>query len=190
MKTKNLKQEIRVLGIDDASFEKDDREVLVIATYFRGGRSIDGILSTTIKKDGTDSTRKLINMVNKCKFKSTLKCILLNGIALGGFNVIDLKKLNKETSLPIIIVIRNYPNYKKIFSALENLNMKNKIKLIEKAGKVVKLDRIYVQLTGISLERAKEIISITATSSYIPEPIRVAHLIGAGIKKGESSGRA
>ena len=190
MKTKRLKKEIRVIGIDDASFNRTDKEVLVIATYFRGGDFIDGILSTIIKKDGTDSTRKIINMINKCKFKSTLKCLLLDGIALGGFNIIDVNKLHKETKLPIIVVIRNYPDYKKIFSALKKIKMENKIKLIEKAGKVTKLGKIYVQLTGLSLERAKEIIAITATHSYIPEPIRIAHLIGTGIKKGESKGRA
>ena len=46
-----MKKEIRVLGIDDAPFEFDQKEVLVIGTFFRGGQSLDGVLSTYVQKD-------------------------------------------------------------------------------------------------------------------------------------------
>ena len=70
------------------------------------------------------------------------------------------------------------------------INKKNKIKLIDKAGSVVPIGKIYVQLTGLSMEKAKEILRITCTRSLIPEAVRMAHIIASGITYGESRGKA
>lgn len=186
-----MKREIRVVGIDDASFDKfRDRQVLVIGTFFRGGDFIDGILSAKAKVDGNDSTAKISRMINRSKFRPQLQAIFLDGIAVGGFNVVDVRALSRKTKLPVIVVIRKYPDFRKIKAALTKLKMKDKIKLIESAGKPIKLGRIYVQLTGITPERAKRMLDLTCTHSYLPEPIRIAHLIGQGIAMGESRGNA
>jgi endonuclease V-like protein UPF0215 family len=186
-----MKKEIRLIGIDDAPFNRfKEKDVLVVGTIFRGGSFLDGVLSTKVKIDGNDSTKKLISMINKCKFKSQLQCIILDGIAFGGFNIIDINELNKKTKIPVIVVIRNYPDFKKIKKALEKIKKKNKYELIEKAGEIGKIGKIYCQLAGISLAKTKEILKISCTRSLLPEPIRAAHLIAAGIIKGESRGDA
>ncbi len=186
-----MKKEIRVLGIDDGPFDKfNDKEVIVIGTIYRGGSFIDGVLSTKVKVDGDDSTGKLVEMINNCKFKPQLQAILLDGIAVGGFNVVDVDDLNKKTGIPVIVVMRDYPDFKKIEKALTKLNHPEKIKLLKKAGKVHQLDDIFIQIIGLNLEQAEEIIDITCTHSLVPEPLRVAHLIASGVVDGESRGRA
>jgi endonuclease V-like protein UPF0215 family len=185
------KKEIRVLGIDDAPFDKFKRgTVLVVGTMYRGGQWIDGVLSTKITIDGSNSTSKLIRMVNKSKFKPQLQCIILDGIAFGGFNVVDIQKLNKKTKIPVLVVIRRMPDFKKIKAALKKLKKSSKYKLIVKAGQVHKVGKVYIQIAGLTLEHAKQILKITCTHSLLPEPIRVAHLIAAGITTGESKGNA
>lgn len=186
-----MRKEIRILGIDDGPFNKfKDKEVLIVGTLFRGGSFIDGVMSTKAKVDGTDATQKILRMINKSKFKTQLRAIFLNGIAVGGFNVIDVKQLHKKTKIPIIVVIRNYPDLKKIYKALDNLGMTKQKKFIEDLPKPTKAGKIYIQHIGITLSETKEMLKLTCTHSYIPEPIRVAHLIAAGIVKGESRGRA
>ncbi|MBS3102422.1 DUF99 family protein [Candidatus Woesearchaeota archaeon] len=186
-----FKKEIRVIGIDDAPFRKFSKgKVFVIGTVFRGGTLLDGILSTKVNVDGSNSTKKIIEMVNKSKFKPQLRCIFLDGIAVGGFNIIDVKELSKKTKLPVIVVIRRKPDIAAIKSTLIKINKKNKINLLEKAGEVINIGKIYVQLTGISVEKAREILKIVCTRSLIPEPIRIAHLIASGIVDGESRGKA
>lgn len=186
-----FKREIRILGIDDSPFKKFKKgNILVIGTIFRGGTLLDGILTTKVSIDGKNSTKKLVNMVNKSKFKPQLRCILLNGIALAGFNVIDIHQLNKKTKIPVIVVIRRYPNFKKIEETLKKINKQKKYKLIQKAGPVEKIGKIYIQRKGIALKKAKEILKLTCTRSLIPEPIRVAHLIAGGVITGESKGKA
>ena len=188
---KMLKKEIRVIGIDDAPFNKFKKgNVLIVGTVFRGGLYLDGVLSTKVNVDGNDATKKIIEMINNCKFKPQLQCIFLDGIAVGGFNVIDVKELNNKTKIPVIVIIRRNPNIEKIKKTLIRINKRDKIKLIEKAGSVVPVGEIYVQLTGLSIDKAKEILKIVCTRSLIPEPIRIAHLIASGITFGESRGKA
>ena len=186
-----VKKEIRVVGIDDAPFNKfKDSESLVVGVVMRGGSWIDGILSTKVHVDGSDSTKKISEMINKCKFKPQLQCIFLDGIAVAGFNVIDVQELSKKTGLPVIVVIRRNPDINNIKKTFIKINKKEKTKLLEKAGNVIQVDDIFVQLTGIELEQAKKILKIVCTRSLIPEPIRLAHLIASGVTTGESRGRA
>ncbi len=188
-----MKREIRVIGIDDAPFDKFDplqKYVLVVGTIFRGGSFLDGMLSTHVEKDGEDATLRIVEMINNCKFKPQLQAIFLNGVAVAGFNVINPIIMNKETGIPVIVIIRNYPDYKKMFSALEKLGMQKKIGIIEKLPKPSKVDDIYVQNIGISRKDTLKLLNITRTHSHIPEPLRVAHLIASGISEGESRGRA
>ena len=186
-----LKKEARILGIDDSPFDKfRDKRTLIIGTFFRGGSSLDGVMTTTAAVDGSDATAKIITMIKKSKFLPQLQAIMLKGIAVGGFNVVDIRRLNKETEIPVVVVMRDYPELEKIKSTLARLGMKNKIRLIEKAGKIHKAGKVFIQLAGCSLENAKELLKISCTRSHIPEPIRTAHLIAAGIKLGESKGKA
>ena len=188
---KMLKKEIRVVGIDDSPFNKfKDKEVLVVGVVMRGGLYVDGVLSTKVNVDGNDATKNIIKMINKCKFKPQLQCIFLNGIAVAGFNIIDVDKLNKKIKLPVIVVIRKNPDIENIKGTLIKIKQKNKIKLIEKAGKVIQMDNIFVQLNGIDLEKARKILKIVCTRSLLPEPLRLAHIIAAGIVQGESKGKA
>lgn len=195
---KRIKKELRILGIDDAPFNKfKDKQCLVVATVFRGGDWMDGLLSTTVAIDGDDATEKLIELVKKSRHLEQLQCIMVNGIALAGFNVIDVQKLVKRTGLPVIVIIRKRPNFRLIEIALKKADPKTALKkltLMYKAGKVHKLKlrnkTVYYQTIGISEKRAAEIIKISATRAIIPEPLRIAHIVSSGIVLGESRGRA
>ena len=82
------------------------------------------------------------------------------------------------------------PDFKKIYRTLDKLKLKRQKKIIESLPMPTKVGKIYIQYIGTTLKKAKELLKVTCTRSYIPEPIRVAHLIAAGIVKGESKGRA
>lgn len=196
-----IKKELRILGVDDGPFNKfKDKKCLVVGTVFRGGNYMDGLLSIKVKVDGMDSTSKLVSIIKKTRHIGQLQCIMIDGISLAGFNIIDINKLNKKTKLPVIVIIRRMPNLKKIEKALKKANKKTwkeKMNLMKKAGRVFKFKikkmknkNIYFQTAGIKENIAKEIIKISSTHSMIPEPIRIAHLIASGIVLGESHGRA
>lgn len=189
-----MKDEIRVLGIDDASFDKEDEEVLLIGAFFRGGNKLYGVVSTRIDKDGEDATLKIINMINDSKFKSQVQCIFLDGIAFGGFNIVNIDSIAENTGIPVVTVVRDLPNFNKIKSTLKNLDMGNKYSLIELAGEPDKVevsdDELWIQFSGCDIEEVKKFIDLTVSSASVPEPLRAAHIIGQGISMGESNGGA
>ncbi len=186
-----MKKEIRMVGIDDGCFDKfNDSEVIVVGAFFRGGSSLDGVMSTKADVDGIDSTEKIAGMINRSKFRSQIQAVFLDGIAVGGFNVIDIEALSRKTKIPVIVIIRRKPDLKKIHSALKKLGMDSRIRLLENAGEPVRMGEIYVQHTGIKEGDVREMLRIACTRSCIPEPVRAAHLIAQGITMGESRGNA
>lgn len=188
-----LKQEIRILGIDDGPFPKNKKvcSVLVVGTLYRGGNFMDGLLSTKIQKDGDDSTKKLIQLINNSKFKPQIQCIMIDGIALGGFNVIDINKLFQKTNLPVLCVIRKMPHLDEIEKAISYVkNHKSKWDLIKSAPPIIKIENVYCQWLGMDQEKVIQIIKISTTCGQLPEPLRIAHIIASGIVFGESKGGA
>ncbi|MFH0890032.1 MAG: DUF99 family protein [Candidatus Aenigmatarchaeota archaeon] len=195
LKIRFLKPEIRIVGWDDAPFDKKDREVRIFGAIFRGGTWFDGLLSTTITVDGDDSTEKITAMINKTRHMNQLRIIMLDGITFGGFNVVDIAELNEKTGKAVIAISRRKPNFRNIKKALENVdNGAGKWALIKKAGRPircrVKNRDIYYQASGINRKDAENVIKLSSTRSLIPEPLRVAHIIASGVVKGESYGRA
>jgi hypothetical protein len=188
---KHVRKEARIIGIDDGPFFKFRKgKVLIVGVIYRGGQYMDGVITSSAKVDGSDSTKNIAGMINRSKFKSQLRCIMLKGIAVGGFNLIDLPKLSKLTKLPIIAVTRQNPDIPFIIKTLVRLGMSDKVKLITQLPQPVKVGKVYVQPVNIDLGRVKEFLKVTTLHSYIPEPLRIAHIIAAGIVKGESRGRA
>ncbi|MGZ7067369.1 MAG: endonuclease dU [Methanobacterium sp.] len=192
---RKIKPEIRILGIDDAPFPPHTQnKVMLVGTVFRGGIWLDGVLRTHITGDGEDSTRKIIQMVNKTRHKGQIGVIMLDGVTFGGFNLANIKEIFEKTGIPVIVIMRKFPNFERIKKALLNFeDHEKRWNSILDAGKVYKIENrepIYIQIRGIDLEDAKEIVALSTTRSAIPEPIRVAHLIAAGVETGESRGSA
>ena len=190
-----IKQEIRILGIDDSPFPSHTTDdVMLVGTIFRAGNWLDGVLSTYIRGDGTDATKKIVSMVQNSRNLGQLGVIMLDGITFGGFNLVNIREIFEATKVPVIVVMRKIPNFEGIKKALKNFqNWENRWENVVEAGKVYKVDNpepIYIQINGIEIEDAVEIVKLSTTRSAIPEPLRVAHIIAAGIIKGESKGSA
>ena len=190
-----IKDEVRILGLDDGPFKRGDTEVIVVGTVFRGGSFLDGVLSTKVGVDGLDATDKVVELASGMRFKD-VRVVMLDGLAFGGFNLVDINRLYRETKLPVIVVVRVKPDFEEIKKALEHLPDKEaRWRLIEKVGSVKTVQtkpgkKIFIQFAGIKEEDAREIVKLSSTRSLIPEPIRVAHLIAQGIVLGESKGKA
>ena len=197
-KFRSIKQEIRILGVDDAPFVPHTQEqVMLIGTVFRAGMWLDGVLRTFITVDGNDATDSLIKMVNNSRHLEQLRVMMLDGITFGGFNVVDIHKIFLETGVPVIVIMRKYPDLESIKKALKKFsNWENRWNCILEAGEIYKIDKIhkkepiYMQTSGIGKEDAQEIVILSSTRSAIPEPIRAAHIIAAGVTTGESKGNA
>jgi len=190
MRLSIIKPEIRIVGFDDCAFAFGQKDTVVIGTIFRGGDYLDGLISTRITVDGLDSADKLAECINSSKHKDQLRTIMLNGITLGGFNIVDIQELHKKTSIPVIAVVGHEPNLKSIKLALTKFkDSEKRFSLTEKAGKIRKIklevqsrkNTIYYQQSGLDAETAEKIIKETSTRSTMPEPLRIADIICKGL---------
>jgi len=192
-----VKSEIRILGIDDGAFTpRSTAMVPVVGVVFRGGKFFDGALKTEVAVDGNDATDAIAKLINNSRHKQQLKVLMTDGITVGGFNVIDIKMLHEATGLPVIVVNRKKPDINKVKKGLKHFgDFEKRWKAVKNAGKikefVVKDGRkIFYQVVGMEDEEARDVIKLSSTHSYIPEPLRAAHLIATAFVKGESAGRA
>ena len=187
-----MKDEIRVLGVDDGYFlKRGNARVLVVGAVLRGNKDLEGVLSCYITKDGRDATNSLIRMINLSKHKRQLRYTMTNGTTLAGFNILDIAELHKKTGLPVLSILRKKPNLERVDKALDNFRDKKERKAImEKAGEINRYRQLWFQTAGLSLSEAKELIDKALRKSNIPEPVRIAHIIASGVTYGESTKRA
>jgi len=184
-----IKPEIRVLGIDDGVFlPRTEGTVDVVGVVYRGGYWLDGVMRTEVEIDGMDATKKIASMIKSSPHHRQLRVVVINGVTLAGFNVVDIQRLSKEVDLPVITVTKEKPNLAEIKMAVENLpEYEKRWQAIKNAGEIAEVytrneeEAVYVQVAGISRSDAERILKKTSTRSNVPEALRVAHIIASGL---------
>ena len=191
----HVKDEVRVLGIDDSALVGD--RILVVGAFFRGGDWLDGVMTSYISRDGMDATASIVDMVRKSKHFQQIRIIMLDGVTYGGFNPVDIVRLYEDTGIPVVVLMRKYPDFGQIEKALSHFSdIDERLDIIRRAGRITEVgsddgsNPIYIQCSGIGVGDAARIVSLTSTHSKVPEPLRVAHLIATGVILGESRGKA
>ncbi len=174
---------MRIAAIDDGVFfPRKSKNSLLAGVVSRLDNRVEGIISCTVKVDGTDAGKKILEMVKKSKFDRQIKAVLLHGINFAGFNIVDVEKLSEGLQRPVIVCFKKKPDLKKIRKALQKLpQSKKRIKLIESAPKIRKFRSMRFQCAGCQKEEAGKIIKKTLLYSSLPEPLRLAHLIASGV---------
>lgn len=180
-----------LIGFDDAPFAPGHRgDVPVVGAVFTGPR-LDGVLYGLVRRDGANATRELVRMVGESRFAAHLQAILLQGVALAGFNVIDVHQLSQSLELPVLVVARRPPDWQAIREALLRRvpGGRRKWRLIERLGPMEPLASVHIQRAGLTLTQAEALLERFCLYGRIPEPLRTAHLIAGGIVGGRSRQR-
>jgi uncharacterized protein len=202
-----------VIGFDDGPFSRDHRGDVLLVGVVCSGTRVDGIVSGRVRRDGVDATRRMVDLVRRSQFGGHLQAVLLQGIAVAGFNVVDIRALANALAIPVLVVVRRAPDMAAVRRALFSADpvvrpqvrgAARKWRLIEEAGALEQLGpsrratkrtgakkpNLWIQRAGLSMEQARRIVDATTLHGNIPEALRVAHLIAGGITTGRSRGRA
>jgi len=109
---------------------------------------VDGIVSGRVRRDGADATRRMIEMVERSQFGPSIRAVMLQGIAVGGFNVVDIHELSERLHVPVLVVTRRLPDLAAVRRALFHEEPRErprvrgaarKWRLIERAGELTAL---------------------------------------------------
>jgi endonuclease V-like protein UPF0215 family len=180
-----------VVGFDDAPFEYEHRGDIRLVGAVCARTRLDGVLSGRIRRDGANATDEMIRLVRSGRFRGHIRAVLLQGIAVGGFNVVDIHALHEALGVPVLVVVRRAPRLALVKDALFNRTpgAARKWRLIQKAGEVEPLGELFVQRVGLGLDDARALLRVTTLHGNIPEPLRLAHIIAGGVTLGASHGR-
>lgn len=191
MKSRRRKTFAHVVGIDDEPFEREHRgDVGIVGAVFAGAR-LDGLLRSKVRRDGVNAARRIVEMIARSHFREHVQLVMLQGVAVAGFNVIDVDVIREVLRVPVLVVARHKPSMTAIRSALFDRvpGGRRKWTLIERLGPMEPVAGVWVQRAGLTLDEAERTIERFAVHSTIPEPLRVAHLVAGAIARGESRGR-
>lgn len=168
-----------VIAVDDAPFPREHRGFVPIAGVAYAGLRLEGTMHARVRRDGTDATRALAAMIKRSRFAVHTPLVLLEGIALAGFNVVDIHGLAAELDKAVLVVVKRKPDMAAVGRALLDRvpGGRRKWGLIQKAGEMEAIGGLWAQRAGIEMADAAAVIHSLAEHGRMPEPLRVAHLV-------------
>ncbi|HSP34304.1 MAG TPA: DUF99 family protein [Thermoanaerobaculia bacterium] len=172
-----------VVAFDDCQFDREHRgDVGLIGAVFAGAR-LDGVVSGRVRRDGANAASVMAQLIFDSRFIEHLQLVMLQGIAVAGFNVVDVFELHSVTDLPVLVVAKKEPDFEAIHDTL-TLRVRGgarKWQIIERLGHMERCRGVWVQRVGLTMEETDTILQRFAISGSYPEPVRVAHIIASGI---------
>lgn len=182
---------VRAVGFDDAPHRRGQPESVGLAGVVCRNTRFDGMVWGRVEPDGWDAGDVVARTLEEGKFLEQLDLVLLDGIAFGGFNVIDLPRLADRLGKPCATVMRRRPDFDAIEAALQNLDRwEERRSRMERAGPIHNAGEIFCQIQGGSTDTVIRAIERLTYRGHIPEPVRIAHLVASAVATGESGRRA
>ncbi|MDX2229940.1 MAG: DUF99 family protein [Leptolyngbyaceae cyanobacterium bins.349] len=182
---------IRVIGFDDGPFVRGAGQPVAVAGVVCAGTRFEGMLWGAVQPDGWDATDAISTLLLNSKFHAQVHLVLLDGISMAGFNIIDLSLLAARSQRPCIAVMRRLPNFTKIAHAVTRLpDPTERLEMMRRAGTIHQHPPFYFQVCGAEPEIAAIALDRLTDRGHVPEALRIAHLVTAAVIKGESGKQA
>jgi hypothetical protein len=190
-----MKAQVRVLGIDDSPFRFGDGRSLVVGAVVRLPGYLEAIMRTDVEVDGDDATEQLVRMVSGSRYRDQVKAIMLDGICLAGFNVIDIQALHESLGIPVLTITRDEPDMARIRAALQGhfADWERRFEMIARHPlREIPTAHKPLHASGLGLDWAEfeQLVQQSTVRGAVPEPVRIAHIVAAAMVKGESKGRS
>jgi endonuclease V-like protein UPF0215 family len=180
-----------VLGIDDGPFEKGvSATTPIVGVMTEGARLIEAVAVTAFPIDGNDVTAFLAKWIRNLRFGPALQAVIFGGVTIAGLGVIDIVDLAARLRLPVLVVNRRDRSDHRLRAAFEAAGLASRLAIVEGMPPPFRVSGgLYAAAAGIDAAAATRLIKATLAKSELPEPLRIAHLIGRALVKGESRGR-
>ncbi|MFZ1077448.1 MAG: DUF99 family protein [Nitrosotalea sp.] len=175
------KKGLRGLAIAE-SFQETDLKSKLAGVVMRRDFVIDGFVFGKATIEGDDATDAMISMYEKLD-RNDISFILVSGLIISMYNIVDMIKLWKKTKIPIIGVtyeesdgmeeaIRHHfpDSYESKMKQYQNLGTRTKISLHTKHD-------IYLRVEGCDIKEAKKLLDTFTLQGAVPEPLRVAQIL-------------
>lgn len=179
------KKGLRGLAIAE-SFKQGDKKSKLAGILMRRDFVVDGFVRGRCTIEGDDATDSILKMYSKLGRKD-VNFILLSGLIVAMYNVIDIARIRKELDLPVIGVTyeessgiedsikHHFPNsYESKIIKYNKLGQRSKVKL--HTGHY-----LHIRTEGCTSKEAQKLLDLFTLQGAIPEPLRVAQLLARSL---------
>lgn len=182
---------LRVIGFDDVPWrQRQSRDVGLVGVVCNTTR-FEGMLYGTVRRDGWQATLTIEKLLTKSKFLPQIHLVLLDGIAFGGFNVVDLPRLAATLRRPCVAVMRKLPDLPAMERAARRLpRAEARLAVLRRAGPIHVAGPFVYQVCGADPRETAAALERVTDTGHVPEALRLAHLVGGALAYGESGRRA
>jgi uncharacterized protein len=186
-----VKSRPHTLGVDDAPFAKRQAgAVPIIAVAMEGNDVIESVALGEFPVDGDGATDYLASWIAGLRARPMLQAVILGGITIAGLGIIDVTALAERLGLAVLVVTRHNPARSELADALKAAGLLDRLTLLERTPRAYGISEgLYLAHAGVPRVEAERLLMATLGKAKLPEPLRVAHLIGQAIVLRESRGR-
>ena len=181
------KKGIRGLAIAE-SFSQDSKKSVLSGIVMSTDLVIDGFVMGYSTVGGDDATDAVLSMYKKLD-RPDVSFLLISGIVISLYNIVDLNRISEETGLPVIGV--TYEESKGIRDAIKHHfpdSYKSKLAEYSKLGSREKITlhtshNLYIRNEGCTLLEAKQLLDKITLQGSVPEPLRIGQLLANTLLK-------
>jgi endonuclease V-like protein UPF0215 family len=182
---------LRVIGFDDVPWRHRRSGMVGLVGAVCAGTRFEGMVYGTVRRDGWRATLSIERLLARKKFLPQIHLVLLDGIAFGGFNVVDLPRLAEALQRPCVAVMRKLPDLPAMERAARRLpRPRARVAVLRRAGPIHVSGRFVYQVFGADPAETAEALERLTDTGNVPEALRLAHLIGGALAYGQSGKRA
>jgi len=181
------KQGLRGLAIAESFTETSKKSVLagiVISTEM----VIDGFVFDHSTVGGDDATEVILSMYERLD-RPDVSFLLISGIVISLYNIVDVKKISEKIGLPVIGVTyedssgiedaikHHFPkSYESKLSKYSHLESRKKITLKTSYD-------LYIRNEGCTLLEAEQLLDKITLQGSVPEPLRISQMLAKTLLK-------
>ncbi|MCI4368955.1 MAG: DUF99 family protein [Thermoplasmata archaeon] len=176
-----------MIAVDDGAFTRRSRTAPLVAVVVSLPDRVEGVHVGRVTVDGSDATDRMLALLAGSPHLPGARALLLDGISYGGFNLVDLSRLNRELRIPVVAVTRRAPDYDAIRFALAKYfpgELRRRYRLV-RAQRLFQVRTpgapILAACVGATQEEVRRLLAKASIVGYWPEPLRLAHLIARAI---------
>lgn len=142
---------------------------------------VDGMAFGTATIGGDDATENITSM-HRSLSRDDVNCIMLDGLVISMYNIIDGEALSNKTGLPVIaITFEDSPGLENAIRHHFPKSWEAKLAQYERLGSRARVTLktgkdLYIRCWGLSEKRALSVLNAFTLQGAIPEPVKVAKL--------------
>jgi uncharacterized protein len=175
------KKGLRGIAIAE-SFRESDTTSKLAGVVMRRDFIIDGFVFGHATLEGDDATESILTMYSKLN-RQDISFMMISGLIISLYNIVDIKKLWNELKIPIVGV--TYEESEGIEDALKHHfpnSYESKMVQYRKLGPRIKIllhtgHNLYVRVEGCQPKEAEQLVDAFTLQGSIPEPLRIAQLL-------------